>query len=221
MANSRFVSERIVSSYGKGSLVVHPPIDTTFWCPGRDDDAGGYFLLGGRMVAYKRPDIVIDAATRAGVPLVVAGSGPLLKELRKRASPSVRFEENPSRERLRDLYRGAHAFVFAGVEDFGMSIVEAQACGTPVIALAAGGALETVLGGRTGVLVKDATSAAFARSMSRFRPEDFDPQVIRENALRFDIAKFDQLVTWAVDQALKGQWAELALHPAWVPGPST
>jgi glycosyltransferase involved in cell wall biosynthesis len=172
------------------------------------------------MVAYKRPEVVVAAAREANVPLVVAGDGPMLPRLREIAGPEVRFVLNPSTDYLRDLYREARAYVFAGVEDFGMSIVEAQACGTPVIALEAGGALETVLAGSTGLLVEKATSTAFAGAMSRFQPDDYDPQVIRENAMRFDTARFDQLVTWAVDQAMNGEWEEMARHPAWVPGPA-
>lgn len=217
MANSRFVAGRIASSYGKGSLVLYPPIDTTFWCPGPEtDEVDGYFLLSGRMVAYKRPELVVEAANRAGVDLVVAGSGPMLADLRKRSSANVRFEVDPSRERLRALYRGARAFVFAGTEDFGMSVVEAQACGTPVIAFAAGGVLETVVDGTSGVLVETADEPSFARVMRSFNRSDYDSEQIREGALRFDAGRFDEAVAWAVGRALDRDWKALHDHPQWV-----
>lgn len=215
LANSRFVAARIARSYGKPSLVIHPPIETSYWKPdnGNDED---FFLASGRLVAYKRPDVIVAAAREARVGLVVAGDGPMLPLLRKLGSSEVRFVVAPSRDQLRDLYRRARAYVFAGVEDFGMSIVEAQACGTPVIALAAGGALETVEPGRTGMLVPDPTSSAFAAALRSFRPEDFDPQLVRELALRFDARHFDEAVKWAVERAVERDWKGLAEHPAWV-----
>ncbi len=215
LANSQFVAARIARAYGKPSLVVHPPIDTSYWTPGdgRKDD---FFLVSGRLVAYKRPDLVVEAAMRAQVPLVVAGSGPLLPKLRKVAGPNVRFVIDPTDLELRDLYRRAKAYVFAGVEDFGMSIVEAQACGTPVIALAAGGALETVEGGRTGMLVEEDATSAFATALLGFQANDYDAEVVREAALRFDTSRFDKSVTWAVDRALERDWNALTGHPSWV-----
>lgn len=219
LANSRFIAGRIASSYGKPSLVVHPPIDTSYWTPAEAAESDDFFLLSGRLVAYKRPDVVVAAAAEAGVKLVVAGDGPMLPLLRKMAGTQVRFVVGPSRERLRDLYRAARAYVFAGVEDFGMSIVEAQACGTPVIALGAGGALETVEPGRTGTLVREPSSTAFAAALQRFRRADYDPEVVRELALRFDAERFDETVGWALERAVERDWDALSRHPAWMPHP--
>lgn len=216
LANSRFVAGRIATSYRKPSLVVYPPIDTDYWTPGHRLDKGGFFLVSGRLVGYKRPEVVVAAAEEAGVRVVIAGDGPMLPLLRKMAGSSVDFVVSPSRAQLRDLYRSARAYVFAGVEDFGMSIVEAQACGTPVIALGAGGALETVEHGRTGALVKDASSRTFAAALLRFRPDDYDPEVVRERALRFDRSRFDEKVSWAVARAVERDWATLMAHPSWV-----
>ncbi len=216
LANSRFVAGRIARFYLKPSLVIHPPIDTSYWTPDRPADRGDFFLLTGRLVAYKRPEVVVAAAEQAGVTLVVAGDGPMLPVLQKMAGTNVRFIVNPSHHELRELYRRARAYVFAGIEDFGMSIVEAQSCGTPVIALGAGGALETVADGRTGILVRESTTSAFATALQRFRQDEYDPQVIRDLALRFDAARFDDTVCWAVERAQERDWDELARHPAWV-----
>lgn len=220
LANSRFVAGRIGASYGRGSLVVHPPIETTFWCPAPGTDAGGYFLLSGRVVAYKRPDLVVEAARQAGVELVVAGDGPMLPSLRSRAPGNVRFVVQPTSEELRALYRGARAYVFAGVEDFGMSIVEAQACGTPVIALAEGGALETVTRDKSGVLVERADVEGFADAMRSFEPDGYDRAEVRDSVLRFDGRHFDESVRWAVGRARERDWKALSEHPQWVHPPS-
>lgn len=219
LANSRFVARRIAAAYGKSSLVVYPPIDTGYWKPDSAVPREDFFLLSGRLVPYKRPEVVVEAAERAAVQLVVAGDGPMLGRLRKVAGRHVRFVIAPSRDELRDLYRRARAYVFAGVEDFGMSMVEAQACGTRVIALAAGGALETVKSGDSGsgILVRESTSAAFAEALRRFPDDDYDHERVRELVLRFDTVRFDNAVKWAAERALERDWAALAGHPAWVP----
>ena len=220
LANSHCVADRIRTSYGRGALVVHPPIDTAFWHPEPATQPGGYFLLSGRMVAYKRPDVVVDAAAEAGVDLIVAGDGPLIPALRKRASRTTRFELNPSNERLRDLYRGARALVFAGTEDFGMSLVEAQACGTPVIAYAAGGALESIAPGVSGVLLQDGSVRSFASAMRSFHREEFDAAAVRATAQRFDAGRFDETMRWAMDRAYGRDWQAINMHPAWVEPPT-
>lgn len=184
IANSGFIAERIRQAYGMPSTVIHPPVDTSFFTPGDPAARGDHFLLAGRHVAYKRPDIAVDAARQAGVPLIVAGSGPLLTELRARAAPGTRFLEEPSDEQLRDLYREARALLFPGLEDFGITPVEAMACGTPVIAYDGGGAVETVIPRRSGVLVSEQTAAAFASAMAAF-PTAWDASGCRAEAERF------------------------------------
>lgn len=216
LANSRFVAGRIARFYGKPSLVVYPPVDTAYWTRDPDAQREDYFLLSGRLVAYKRPDLVVAAASASGSRLVVAGGGPMFDELRRIAGPGTTFVQDPSRERLRDLYRRAKGYVFGGIEDFGMSIVEAQACGTPVLATAAGGALETVVPGVSGVLLESPTVSDFGEAMKLFRPEHYDPEAIRAGALRFGVEGFDHRVSWAVEKALARGWSELKSDPGWV-----
>lgn len=189
VANSTFVAERIERAYGRSSIVIHPPIDTELWCPG-PEPRGDYFLVAGRLVGYKKPMIAVEAARRIGARVVVAGDGPALKEIERLGDPNVQIIRSPGDEALRDLYRQARALVFPGVEDFGMTLLEAQACGTPVIARAAGGALDSVVEGVTGVFVNGGTADAFAEVLREFNPDSFDRGVIRKHAERFGTPRF-------------------------------
>ncbi|MFN2544504.1 MAG: glycosyltransferase [Actinomycetota bacterium] len=203
VANSRNVARRIERSYGRRAEVVYPPVDVGFFTPGAHAERADFFLAAGRLVAYKRADLAIRAAERARCPLVVAGSGPELRALRALGGPGVRFVEAPSREELRDLYRRARALVVPGVEDFGMTMVEAQACGTPVVAFGRGGASEAVVPGRTGELVKDTGPAALAGVLGRFDPERYDRDAIRAHATRFGPETFDEGVRRVMERVLR------------------
>jgi glycosyltransferase involved in cell wall biosynthesis len=204
IANSRHVAERIRDSYGREADVVYPPVDTTYWTPPTEDARSEVFLVAGRLVAYKRADVAIRAAGEAGVRLVVAGAGPELPDLRRIAGANVTFAIDPPRDELRELYRNARALVNPGVEDFGMTMVEAQACGTPVLALARGGAMEAVLDGVTGELYSDSDPGTLAAHLRSFEPGRFDPADIRAHAQRFDTARFDEAITEIVDEIIHG-----------------
>jgi glycosyltransferase involved in cell wall biosynthesis len=202
IANSQTVARRIKEAYGRKAPVVYPPVDTTYWSPapeGRTD--GGYFLVAGRLVAYKRPEVAIRAAAIAGVPLVVAGNGPMLEGLRREAGHDVRFVVAPSRDELRGLYRGARALVNPGIEDFGMMMVEAQACGTPVLAYGKGGATEVVADGRSGILYSTSSADALAAEMLRLENR-FDPSAVRAHTEKFDMGAFDGAVRRLVTEAV-------------------
>jgi glycosyltransferase involved in cell wall biosynthesis len=158
-ANSREVQARIRRFWHRDAVVINPPVDVDFYssAPASQQQQSRDYLLGvGRFVGYKNFDLIIGVAEAAGLPLVIAGSGPDEAKLRRAAANagrSVSFEIRPSRERLRELYWGARALLFPVHEDFGMIPVEAQACGTPVVGLRRGGLLETVVEGETGLLV--------------------------------------------------------------------
>lgn len=192
IAISEEVGRRIRRYYGKDSIVVYPPIDTAFFTPDSRVPKDDFFLYAGRLVAYKRPDLAVHAAQRAGVRLVVAGSGPEMRRLRRSAASGVEFVSEPSNEVLRDLYRRAQALVFPGVEDFGIVLVEAQACGTPVIAHAAGGAMEAVRHGETGHLYEDGSVETLATTLRSFDPNRYDQETIRLHAERFGVKRFDE-----------------------------
>jgi glycosyltransferase involved in cell wall biosynthesis len=189
VANSSAVARRIESSYGRPARVVHPPVRTDFFTPGgqRED----FFLYVGRFVGYKRPDLVVDAF--AGLPelrLVMVGEGPLEPALRARATPNVSFRGTPDDEELRSLYRSARALVYPVDEDFGIAMAEAQACGTPVVGLASGGALDILVPGRTGWLLGEQSVEKLRAAVRRAAAEELDSGVIAENARRFSAARF-------------------------------
>jgi glycosyltransferase involved in cell wall biosynthesis len=188
IANSEFVAERIADAYRVRSRVVHPPVDTSFYTP-LANGSRDYVLFAGRTVGYKRPDIAVEAARLAGVPIVIAGSGPLIDELQRSASDAMTFVAQPSDEELRDLYRGARALISPGVEDFGITNVEAMACGTPVLAYDGGGARDSVIPGRSGVLIGEQSVEAFALAMTEL-PPSWDPGPCREAAERFSEVAF-------------------------------
>lgn len=168
VANSWFVAGRIERAYGRAATVVHPPIQLERFSLS-EAPRTNEFLVAGRMVAYKRADVAVRAATLADVPLVVAGRGPEFARLTSLAGPSVRFVESPSDEELVAMMQQARAVLHVGVEDFGMMLVEAQACGTPVIAQAAGGAMETVDPAMSGVLVESVGVDEWAAALTGFR----------------------------------------------------
>ena len=200
IANSHNVAARIRRNYGRDADVLYPPIDTEFWSPGGEKK--DFFLFAGRLVPYKRPGVAVATATALGVPLVVAGSGPLLADLRRKAGPNITFIENPSREHLRDLYRETKALVFPGVEDFGMTLVEAQACGTPVIASAQGGALEAVNDGVTGYLYEEEGIDGLSQAIDSFDPSIYEITSLRVHAEAFAIPRFDESLRQIVDRVV-------------------
>jgi glycosyltransferase involved in cell wall biosynthesis len=190
VANSRFIAERVATAYGAASTVVHPPVDVAFYTPSANGSKD-YVLFAGRTVAYKRPEIAVEAARLAGVPIVIAGSGPLIDDLRRHGVDGASVVVQPNDEDLRDLYRGARALISPGVEDFGITNVEAMACGTPVIAYDGGGARDSVIPGRSGVLVSEQTAEGFARAMVEL-PPSWERAACREVAEDFSEDSFRQ-----------------------------
>lgn len=185
VANSKNVARRIATYYRREADVVYPPVDLTFWTPEPSVEREDFFLCAGRLVAYKRLDAAIAASQAAGTRMVIAGSGPELQRLQSLSHEGVAFVVDPSDTELRELYRRTRALVVPGIEDFGMTLVEAQACGAPVIAFASGGALESVIPGRTGILYDDPSSAALANVI-----ETFDPSVLSAGSMRTHVKRF-------------------------------
>ena len=167
VANSHSVADRIRRWWGRDATVVAPPVDTDFFTPPAAGTArGDYFLVAGRLVPYKRPELAVAAATRAGVKLVVAGDGRARRAVEAAAGPTVEILGRVDNEQMRDLYRSCRALLFPGEEDFGIMPVEAQACGAPVIARAVGGALDTVVPGTTGVLYTATTDTDHVETLA-------------------------------------------------------
>jgi glycosyltransferase involved in cell wall biosynthesis len=191
VANSHYVADRIRRYYNRGSTVVYPPVDTSFYRPSDDSrPPRSGFLVVSALVPYKRLDVAIEACRRVGVPLSVVGTGPELARLQAASGPDIRFLGWRTDEEVRELYRQSAATILPGVEDFGMVPVEAQACGCPVVALGDGGAAETVVHGETGFLVDTLAPEAFADALDRVRAHTFDPDHLRQHAQRFSKERF-------------------------------
>lgn len=189
LAGSEVASRRIRKHYGRTSDVLHPPVDTGSFTPGGAPPED-FYLVVSRLVFAKRIDLAIDAFAKLGARLVVIGTGERASSLRRRATPNVSFLGYQDDDAVRDHYRRCRALIFPGEEDFGLTPVEAQACGRPVIAYAAGGALETVRDGETGVLFHEQTADALAAAVRRFESLAFDAARIRQWSLRFGRDRF-------------------------------
>lgn len=187
IANSENVRGRIQRNYKRASEVIYPPVNTEFYQLHTEKE--DYYVTASRLVPYKRIDLIIQAFREMpGKRLIVIGDGPEYKCTKKLCDTDnielIRFD---TKEVLRYYLQRAKAFVFAAEEDFGITPVEAQSCGTPVIAFGKGGALETVLDGKTGVFFHHQTVRSIVNAVYRFEnlQGDFDPQACRENAERF------------------------------------
>lgn len=204
-ANSREVRDRIARYWRRDAVVINPPVDVEYFAgaPAADRAQDRAYLLGvGRWIPYKNFDLIIEIAGAAGLPLVIAGSGPEEANLRRaaeRAAVPVTFEIRPDRERLRQLYWGARALLFPVHEDFGIIPVEAQACGTPVVGLRRGGLLETVVDGETGFLVDSRDPRAYVPAVRRVEGLSRDRLVAQ--AGRFSADEFTVRVAAWIDDA--------------------
>jgi glycosyltransferase involved in cell wall biosynthesis len=184
IANSENVRERIKKYYGRDAEVIYPPVDTEFFQP--QSEKKDYFLVASRLEPYKKVELVVEAFNELGWPLKVAGSGTRADKLKAMAKSNVEFVGHVTDEQLRDLYGGAKAFVFPAEEDAGIMLLESQSCGTPVIAYGKGGALELVKDGETGILFGEQSASAIKSALLKFRTENFNAKVVRENALKYD-----------------------------------
>ncbi len=214
IADSQFVQNRIRKYYGRESTVIYPPVDTEFFTPSSNGTRTGYYLLVSALVSYKRVDAVIDAFNQLGSPLVIAGTGPDLGRLKARAAANIEFKGFVADENLRNLYRQCRAVVVAACEDFGLVSLEAQACGRPAIAYAAGGSLESVLDGDTGVLFSPRTVAGLIKAIRRFESTDFNRDKLRKNAERFSRETFRQALSTYVKSKLPSNGNAAELHQA-------
>ncbi|HEV3141709.1 MAG TPA: glycosyltransferase [Vicinamibacterales bacterium] len=193
VAISHHVAGRIRRYYNREATVVYPPVDTDFFHPDRAREGQPFAVIVSALVPYKRIEVAIEACRLARVPLTIAGDGPERARLERCAgagSNGVTFVGRRSDAEIRDLYRRASVVLMPGEEDFGIVPVEAQACGTPVVALARGGALETVVEGETGSLVQEDDPQAFADAIARTIGRQLDPRAIRAHAERFSRARF-------------------------------
>ena len=195
IAISQFIAQRIWKTYRREATVIYPPVDTRAFTPGgRRED---FYVTASRMVPYKRMDLIVEAfATMPERRLVVIGDGPEARKVHSKGAANIEFLGHQPFEVLRDRLRRARAFIFAAEEDFGIAPLEAQACGTPVVAYGKGGVLDTIrpIGqpDPTGVFFQEQTAAALVEAVQRFEREgsQIDPEACRQNALRFTPERF-------------------------------
>ncbi|MBI2057434.1 MAG: glycosyltransferase [Candidatus Yanofskybacteria bacterium] len=184
IAISEFVKQRIKKYYNRPSSVVYPPVDTgRFRISSQIDD---YFLMVGRLVSYKRFDLAIKVFNNLGWPLKIIGDGPQKKYLQKIAGKNIKFLGLISDHKLPLYYSKAKALMFPQEEDFGIVVVEAMASGRPVVAFRAGGSLETIRDGETGIFFDQQTEESLTATLKDFNPFDFDSQKIKARATLFD-----------------------------------
>lgn len=188
IANSGTVKHRIQKYYRRDSDILYPPVDTHMFSTA--NTIRNYFVTGGRLVPYKRFDLVVHVFNRLGWPLKIFGDGPELEGLRKRAKRNIQFLGRISDVQKADVLRYAQAFIHPQIEDFGITPVESMASGRPVIAYPLGGATETVIPGKTGVFFHEQTWESLLDTLLDFDADGWDSTAIRAHAERFDVAKF-------------------------------
>jgi glycosyltransferase involved in cell wall biosynthesis len=211
IAISTEIQQRIQRYYQRASIIIYPPVDIRRYAP--QPEHGDYYLIVSRLIPYKRIDLAIEAFNRLGLPLVIAGGGRDAARLAKLAKPNVQFLGRVPDADLPDLMARCKAFIFPGREDFGITPVEAEACGRPVIAFGAGGALDTVLDGKTGVLFAEQTVESLMAAVERLNTLRFDSAVIRTHAENFSTESFRQkLGTFVEEKYVAWQQAQVEAH---------
>ncbi len=196
IAISQAVRTRIADNYGRDSTIIHPPVDVDRFHV--SDRPGEFFLILSRLVPYKRIDLAIQACNELGLPLLIAGDGRDRARLQAMAKPNVKFLGRVSDQEGKDLLARCKAFIFPGEEDFGITPLEANACGKPVIAFAGGGALETVVEGETGEFFREPCAESLAQTLHSFDEKKFNRLLLRAHAEKFSVSVFKQQLSTLV-----------------------
>jgi len=203
VANSHYVARRIWKTYRRPAEVLYPPVDIDAYpyCEQKED----FYVTASRLVPYKKVDLIVAAFTQNGLPLMVIGDGPDMKKIAKLAGKNVKMLGYQSQAEMTSLMQRAKAFVFAADEDFGITPVEAQACGTPVIAYGRGGVTETVVDGETGIFFDKQTPESLNEAVERFQEtaSNFEPELIRKHAEQFGIERFRRELQELVEREWK------------------
>jgi glycosyltransferase involved in cell wall biosynthesis len=213
-AISQVTRQRIRKFYRRDATVIHPPVDLSQFkvCDKIED----FYLIVSALVPYKRIEIAIEAFNHLKLPLKIIGEGPEARRLKVMAHSNIEFLGSLSDAQVRSFYSRCLAFIFTAEEDYGITPLEAQASGRPVIAYKAGGALETVVDGVTGIFFKQQTAESLIQAVKSLKTFDFDPQTIRKHTNKFDILAFMENMTSFVRDSLAEYRNTLGLRPiAW------
>jgi glycosyltransferase involved in cell wall biosynthesis len=200
IAISTEIQKRIEEFYNRESVIIFPPVDTERFA-GVNVEPEDYFLIVSRLIPYKRIDLAVQAATRLGLPLKIGGKGRDMERLQAMAGPTVEFLGYVPDDDLPALMARCKAFLFPGLEDFGITPVQAQAAGRPVIAYGGGGAIDTVIPGETGELFQEMTVENLTELLESFDASVYDPAKIRLHAAQFDKSVFKVQIMSYIDQA--------------------
>lgn len=201
IANSQFVSRRIKKYYQRDSVVINPPVNVDKFHVGNQRE--DYFLMVGRLIAYKRHDIVIKAFNELGLPLKIIGRGPEMKKLKEMANDNIEFLGRVDDEDLPEYYSKCQAFIFPQEEDFGIVAIEAMASGRPLIAFRGGDIPEHMEESRTGVFFDEQTPEAVVDAVENFEGKDYDGEYIRSRVLKFSRKVFKKEILEYVQNALE------------------
>ena len=201
IANSTFVQDWIKTTYNRESIVIHPPVDIeTFTCYIDKED---YYVTIGRIEPYKRFDIIIDAFNKNGKKLIIIGDGSQKNILQNKAKDNIVFTGYLTHHEIKDYLSKAKAFVYTGLEDFGIAPVEAQACGTPVIAYGKGGVVDTVINGETGIYFNNQTEQSLNQAITTFENFQFNYQFIANHAKQFSTEIFKLKFKTYINECIK------------------
>ena len=198
IANSQNVAKKIQKYYRRDSTVITPPVDTNFFIPGTIDEE--YFLIVSRFVKYKRIDLAIEAFNELGLPLKILGDGPEYKHLNSIKKDNIEIIKNPDDNTLLKYYQNCRALIFPGEEDFGITPLEAQSCGRPVIAFKKGGLLETVIENKTGIFFDKQDKDSLKQAVLYSDFISFDKQFIRKHAENFSINNFKDNIVKFIEE---------------------
>lgn len=201
IANSVFVQNWVKEKYNRESIVIYPPVNLTHFNLKKEKEE--YYIAVGRIAHIKRFDVLIEAFNQNKKRLIVVGEGDLLDTLKKKAGSNISFKGFIDNEMIGDLLGSAKAFIQTGIEGFGIAPLEAQACGTPVIAYRKGGVVETVIEDETGVFFDEQTADSLNKAIRLFESKTFNPELISEHAHQFSEERFKEEVTSFVNAKVK------------------
>ena len=201
IANSNFIARRIKKYYGRDSLVINPPVDVGRFKISREKE--NYFLAAGRLMAYKRFDIVVEAFNKLNLSLKIIGRGPEMKRLKKMARPNIEFLGRVDDEELARHFSRCQGFVFPQEEDFGIMAIEVMASGTPLIAYRGGDIPEHMEEGKTGLFFENQTAEDIISAVQKFKNSDYDPEYIQRSVLKFDKSAFKAKIKEYIERELE------------------